>query len=570
MPDLNFKTSDLGALEPEFLNILKKYQLETKKDMVFEILSQALLGKTNENDLPAIYEEKLSMDFGQAMDLGYDLKTKILAKKDQIELVQKENDKIILKDYNLKGIAEGILDYLDTEITFPDSKRKFCDSIANWLSGDINFEQLNEQLTRSEKIGGLGMPESLTPDLKAILAAVKEGLEIKKIDIAKIIADYDANRDQLFVAPSPATEEIPAVTLPKYSPDNIANEFLTKLNYQLTNANTKKRFTQAILSWLKDIRDIPELKEVLTKPEKTGGIAMPEAIFNQLTTLLMAKKEEISRLKIDMAKIIASYEAGQIESTILPTEISEQEIDVIARPQKIEVQPGKITGQETTINQLLQGKNIAYEELERKEAIKKQLEKIAQVASGPLVSEIKEKEEFLESNKELAPPVAAETASPAPLQDISPAQPIMAPVPQPVSPEARPEIKQTVVRKQAADSRPMAGVDVKVPNQAYGPVGPIEELAIFKLEDFRRLAKNPQEAAKKIIAKLDLLGDESLNRKAEGIKALKNSPLYKVYSEIMNQAIKAGKSIEQVTAESSNLTMAEFKAIMEINKNLKY
>jgi aspartate ammonia-lyase len=38
----------------------------------------------------------------------------------------------------------------------------------------------------------------------------------------------------------------------------------------------------------------------------------------------------------------------------------------------------------------------------------------------------------------------------------------------------------------------------------------------------------------------------------------------------MNQAIKEGKSIEQVTAESSNLTMAEFKAIMDINKNLKY
>jgi len=579
MADLNYKTSDLGDLEPEFLNILKKYKLEAKKDQVWEILSQALLGKIRDSDLPVVYEKSLPLDFGQAINLGYDLKTEILAKKDQIQFVQKEKDKIILKNYNLISLADGILDYLDTEIILPDQKRKFYDLIVNWLGGNLNFEQLQEQITRSEKIGGLGMPESMTADLKAILTVAKEQLDQKKINIAKLIADYDANKDQVLTASSQAAEvlpaeEVPAEILLKYSPDNIANEFLTKLNYQITNENAKKRFTQAILSWLKDVRDISELKEVLTKPEKTGGIAMPEAIFNQLATLLIAKKEEISRAKIDMAQIIASYEAGQKESTIMPTEISEQEIDVAARAQKIEVQPGKITGQESTINQLLQEKGISYEELERKEAIKKQLEKIEQAAKGPLVSEIEGKEEFLESREELPAPAVESVSNPAPMQIETPAEPIIAPLPQPIQqpaqPQVRPEIKQTVIRKQSADSRPMAGMDVKAPNQAYGPVGPIEELAVFKLEDFRRLAKNPQEAAKKIIAKLDLLGEESLNRKADGIKALKNSPLYKVYSEIMNQAIKEGKSIEQVTAESSNLTMAEFKAIMDINKNLKY
>ena len=38
----------------------------------------------------------------------------------------------------------------------------------------------------------------------------------------------------------------------------------------------------------------------------------------------------------------------------------------------------------------------------------------------------------------------------------------------------------------------------------------------------------------------------------------------------MNQAIKQGKSFEQVIEEMDQLTLEEFKAIMELNKNLKY
>jgi hypothetical protein len=108
--------------------------------------------------------------------------------------------------------------------------------------------------------------------------------------------------------------------------------------------------------------------------------------------------------------------------------------------------------------------------------------------------------------------------------------------------------------------------DVKFDRKLYGP---LDELAALTLADFRRLSKDPSQAMQKIIGKLDILEGESVVQKNEGIKALKSSPLYKIYADIMNKAL-MGKSFEQAIAERGDITMAEFKAIMELNKSLKY
>lgn len=445
------KINDLGKFENIFNDLLKKYKVESNSAEIFDIFTDCVVGKINSVELADKFMSALDLDFDTAGNLAYDLKAQILDKKQELESV----------------------------------KAKFLGQV--WQ---------------------------------------------------------------------------------KYSPASIADEFLAQLNYSISDPILKKRYLEMILSWLQDVRDIPELKEVLTRSVKIGGIGMPEEVFSRLYDLLIAKKEEIKNEKIDLGKILTEYE-GQQETEIreMPQMASEEEIDVTARPAKLMAAREKMTGSDTTIDQLLKDKGLAFTELNKKEQIKRQFtgtRQISELPASELANKIVEEEKFLESKEEIAPPVIQKVEKREFVQPSPAAQPIPSQVA--ITPRVQPEIKQPVFKPVAPQTRPKVE-DVKFETKLYGP---IEELGAFKIEDFRRLAKDPAEAANKISAKLDLLEDESLAKKAEGINALKASPLYKDYSEIMNQAIMAGKSIEQILAENPKMSAPEFKAIMNLNKSLKY
>ena len=108
--------------------------------------------------------------------------------------------------------------------------------------------------------------------------------------------------------------------------------------------------------------------------------------------------------------------------------------------------------------------------------------------------------------------------------------------------------------------------DIKFIPKLYGP---IDELASLTIDDFRRLAKTPEEGAQKILNKLELLGDDSLEKRAKGIKALQGSNLYKVYTDVLQQSVTKGRSYEEILTSNSNITLSELRAIMKLNKQLK-
>jgi hypothetical protein len=523
--------------------------------------------------------EELHLDFITAGQVAYELKTNILDKTAETAALKQRWQEEEKTAFDPQVLVDEVLNKAGLEFTDQQLKNRFDNAVYSWLKDKSDDEELKDTLTKSQKVGGIELPEDAFTMLYNLLVEKKAQTKAKNIDTARVIADYEATHQVREILPSePAQVIIGEEIMKKYSPANFANEFLTKINYQLKDNILKKRFSEAILSWLKEVRDLSELKDMLTKSEKIGGIGMPEQIFNQLQDLLLAKKEELKKEKIDINKIIADYQAGQKSEIVMPPEVSEEEIDVAAKVEKVAGPKEKPTGQEVTIDQLLKEKGLPYEELAAKEAIKRQLgerERVTEV-QGELAKEITAKEEFLESKEEIELPVVPAKEQ-IPLPPVLPAQPkpaMTAPAPLgpqvPVSKaapaETKFEVKQPLIRKTMPEVRPRVE-DVKFTSQL---VGPIDELAVLKIEDFRRLAKEPEIAAKKIMAKLELLEEESLTKKAEGIKALKSSPLYKVYSDIMNQAIKEGKSIEQVTEENPIITMAEFKAIMELNKSLKY
>jgi hypothetical protein len=106
-------------------------------------------------------------------------------------------------------------------------------------------------------------------------------------------------------------------------------------------------------------------------------------------------------------------------------------------------------------------------------------------------------------------------------------------------------------------------------------LGPIDELRQMTVEEFRRLAMTPAQTTEKIIQKIQLLEQESLTQKAAGIAAWKASPVNQLYIELGNASLAAGQSVKQViasrtTSNQPTLTDAEFGAIADLNRQLRY
>jgi len=161
-----------------------------------------------------------------------------------------------------------------------------------------------------------------------------------------------------------------------------------------------------------------------------------------------------------------------------------------------------------------------------------------------------------------------ETPKPKEALKIAPPQKeeLLAPVEKIIPPAIPP------VRKPAIDQAANQVIDVK-----FSPklVGPKEELARLSLVDFRRLSRDPLSATGKIMDKINLLDQESFQDKIDGIRAYEQSEIYKTYLAIGRESLKTGRAVGEVIRDWQGkgkevLSEEEFKAILELNKSLKF
>jgi len=109
----------------------------------------------------------------------------------------------------------------------------------------------------------------------------------------------------------------------------------------------------------------------------------------------------------------------------------------------------------------------------------------------------------------------------------------------------------------------------------YKLAGPTEELASLTLQTFRRLGSEAVSQASKISQKVDLLGEQSLIKKAQGIQAWRHSPLYKIYLAIGQASMEHGLSVQKVINQYLSqgreiMTLEEFEAISDLNKQFRF
>ncbi|MFA7286134.1 MAG: hypothetical protein WC052_00510 [Patescibacteria group bacterium] len=156
-----------------------------------------------------------------------------------------------------------------------------------------------------------------------------------------------------------------------------------------------------------------------------------------------------------------------------------------------------------------------------------------------------------------------------------PAPPVVLPLPPvapiiiPKPPAAEPRVEkiinptpQKVVVTKTSESPSM--VDVK---RFGGAVGPIDELRLSTLNDFRKLDPDPAEAAKRILQKIHLLEDESYDRKADAIRAWRQSPVHRLYLDVIDESVRTGMPVTELF-EKYNVRQTEWEALGTLSRDL--
>lgn len=105
--------------------------------------------------------------------------------------------------------------------------------------------------------------------------------------------------------------------------------------------------------------------------------------------------------------------------------------------------------------------------------------------------------------------------------------------------------------------------------------GPLQELQMLALSTFRRLGKTPADAAMQIERKIELLGQESFERRVEGIRAWQSSPLQQAYLGLIAEAFSKSVPVNTLVTQKREacvdvLTQEELTAVVALNGRLHF
>lgn len=106
-------------------------------------------------------------------------------------------------------------------------------------------------------------------------------------------------------------------------------------------------------------------------------------------------------------------------------------------------------------------------------------------------------------------------------------------------------------------------------------VGPIDELRIMTLVDFRRLSPDVSVRIQKIRSKIEVIGQDGAQEKIRAIQAIEQSEPMKLYRDLLRQSLVSGRGVEEVSAENKSLKKPslepdEFMALKQLLSQIRY
>lgn len=388
--------------------------------------------------------------------------------------------------------------------------------------------------------------------------------------------------------------------------------------------NLKKRLEEIIISRLKGVRDDIETKLVLQSKIQEGGLGLIEKQINSLLKVIkneLVKKEVVKLLgKVATPTVLESQAQPPAIKPVEKSAARKRTMDFYSEDEeeitkiKQQMNTGGKAESKIKINEIVQSLISKLNLSLVSEDIRSRLEKAVdsrlrdirdeletgemltrKISDGGLGLSNEQSDQIIKELRgargstdkptttkdisqirgarqpvKLRPIQAVSTDSKItqPPQMIAPPPPAIiksAPVKEPnILPQMKRPVDDNTAKKQV--------VDVKFSSKLFGPT---EELAALSLIDFRRLSKDPKTAIQKIIDKISLLEEESFRKRIDGIRSWQMSEVYKLYSNIGEISLRQEKPIKQVIEDFEKqgkpvLTEAEFDAIMELNKTLRF
>ena len=419
--------------------------------------------------------------------------------------------KVMIKELTLSNLAkyfiiEFRIDRIKAEKLVAEMKQRIFLNVSEYLSEPKRLENI-----KPEKINS-GSGFFFSPE---------DEEEIR--ELSKKMNDFDKlnlDRDKINIK----IEKIIKKTQIKFSSEVLIN-----------------RFKQTITTYIKGIRDRLETKQCLKRPFQEGGLGFDEESADKVLIIV----DEINNSK-DIKKF------G-----------NKQTIENKQVPQK--------NGKEAL--------NIGLRDIDYK------FEKSSLASKGASADKNKKKKpEKLDTAHELAPPPPVVFQTPVKKPDIKK---------EAVGVKARknkniiiPKIEENEILENQ-EIRIKSKLNFRRPGEVaskkrmedvkYIPkvMNPIDELMYMDLISFRRLAPNLEQRTEKIKDKIDLLEEEQYGKKIEGIKAWRKSSVNNLYLKIGQQSLGQKQSIDAIIEERKSqnkdcLTKEEFKAVMDLNKSLRF
>jgi hypothetical protein len=520
--------------------------------------------------------------------------TKIL-QENQIRTVGWPSSRVMLKPLTYGGAASEIASQCGFSLMGGQMRERLRDLIISKIKGVRIDSEVRATLMRQADFGGLGLDAAMADKAVATMNSLFSSVQIMTEDE---YADWlSAEARKKAAPPEPVhagADEDPEIAAIRarmpdasHQPKTVLDEAIASTYAKITDHPKDdyldKRLRHVISSRLRDVRSQIELKQLLQRDSKVGGLGLAKDVSERMAS-----------------QIEEGYQS--YHDRILTEE--KQNLDAQLEEQRKKVEERKKREAEEHA-EWYREKVLARKQTEDDQ--KKMAEQMKQVMGDAFSTvpahpiDVKEKKAETERFGELVPAVAAgakpvaapivssavqsimgpnlpsqfPTASSAPIQSPAPTSQT-APAASSVGNLARPEVK---VSKATAEMMVTANAfkprmdDVKMASPRL--TGPVQELRALTLSEFRRMAKDPTVAVQKILQKVEILHQESFERRVEGIRAFQESGLQQSYMALVAESFRTGKPISELADEKRSKgsdvpSPAELSAIISLNSKLHF
>lgn len=341
---------------------------------------------------------------------------------------------------------------------------------------------------------------------------------------------------------------------------NLAEGAIKHYGFSFKDEGNRRRFINLFVSFFKDVRSVVEAREALARPVEAGGLGLPNDKVEQVIVILDQVKKDYAK-QAPPAPAPATKPAKPLDK-LMQSDISQFLVNPNApSPTRPSPAPAKSAAPVASVKPVVSmPPSPSAVPAQPKVSIMPPPAPPAAPAPVPPAAptpklpgefspeKVQEwRQEMLKEIARVAPPVtvvrtAASAATPAPAAPVGP----------------------------ALESKPRF-VDVQAAPRTVGPLG---ELKSLSLKDFRRLGPTPQ-ALEKVKARVELIGERSVTKRLEAVRAWQASPVYQAYLTLGRTSIERNSPVADTVialeAEGEEpLSESEFNAIADFNAKLRF